>query len=132
VADGSEPIADEELIYRRVPLQWLSPADGLDDQAFAPHKVRDVTGISFSRAKYKAIEDAAKGQAGKSYYVAILRAGDIRAAGTDIVARPLKDDPGHAELPVLHAAEYKSDRTLELQRVLVRLTRRIEGPFASG
>ena len=38
----------------------------------------DVTGLSVSRAKYKSIQDAAKGLRGKAYYVAVLRAGDLR------------------------------------------------------
>ncbi len=34
--------------------------------------MNDVTGLSISRAKYKSIQDAAKGFRGKAYYVAVL------------------------------------------------------------
>ena len=35
----------------------------------------------------------------------------------------------HAELPALNAANRKDDKTLELQRVLVTLCMRVEGPI---
>jgi len=61
VANGIEPIADDELLYRRVPAaaqpQRFNPATReLSDQAFAPHKTEDATGLSVSRAKIKSIE----------------------------------------------------------------------------
>jgi hypothetical protein len=131
VGDGSEPITDDELIYRRVPAStgWFSPESGLAPVAFAPHKVLDVTGLSVARAKYKSVEEAATGRPGKSYYVAILRAGDLRGRSIAVEPRPLPDDPGHAELPDLKAENRKSDRTLELQGTLVGLTIEIKGPF---
>lgn len=75
---GSEPVDDEELLYRRVPasLGWYSPTTGvISSEAFGPHKNRDVSGLSVTRAKYKSIEEAARGRPGKSYYVVVLRAG---------------------------------------------------------
>jgi hypothetical protein len=129
VDDGSEPIADDEILYRRVPLVHYSADGGLVDQAFAPHKIRDATGISISRAKYKSIEEAARGGSGKPFYVAVMQAVILRQHGIEPVPRPIVDDPGHAELPDLNAANCRSDRTLELQRVLVELTLRVEGPF---
>jgi hypothetical protein len=132
VDDGTEPIASEELLYRRVPAStgWYSPESGiLSDQAFAPHKVQDVTGLSVSRDKYKSPDQAARGRPGKSYYVAVLRAGDLRAKGIEVVPRPQPGDPGHAELPDLNSANVKASQTLERQRILVELCLRVEGPF---
>jgi hypothetical protein len=129
VDDGSEPIADEELLYRRVPLCWHSTDSGLNHQAFAPHK-NDSTGLSIARAKYKSIEQAARGQPGKAYFVATLVAGQLRANGIEIAPRPLPGDPGHAELPQLNAGNRKDDQTLELQRLLVTLCG-VDGPFQS-
>lgn len=134
--DGREPIADDELLYRRVPAaaspQRYDPVTKvLSDQAFAPHKTNDVTGLSISRAKYKRIDEAAKGQPGKSYYVAILRAGDIRRLGMRIEPRPEIDDPAHAELPDLNSANLKESVTMERQRALVDLCIAVEGPFAT-
>ena len=130
--DGTEPIADEELLYRRVSAAsgWFSAETGLNAQAFAPHKTNDATGLSVSRAKYKSIDEAAQPKPGKPYYVAVLRAGDLRQKGIEVSPRPLPGDPGHAELPELNAGNRKSDRTLEFQRVLVDLCLRIEGPFS--
>ncbi len=126
VNDGTEPISDDELLYRRVATVWYPP---LNARVFAPHQKNDATGLSVSRAKYKSIEDAGRGQAGKSYYVAILRAGDLRTAQIAAVPRPISGDPGHAELPDLNSANRKDERTQELQRLLVQLTLRVEGPF---
>ena len=131
VNDGTEPIADEEFLYRRIPAStdWYSTETGLKPEAFGPLKT-DATGLSISRAKYKSIEEAARGRPGKSYYVAVLRAGDLRQNGIEPAPKPMPDDPGHAELPDLNADNRKTDQTLELQRVLVSLTLRVEGPFA--
>jgi hypothetical protein len=134
VDDGTEPIADDELLYRRIPtsVPWYSASAGLSSQAFAPHTKNDITGLSVSRAKYKSIQAAAKGRPGKSYYVAILRAGDLRQRGIQVVPHPLPEDPGHAELPDLNAGNRETDETLERERVLAQeLCLQVEGPFGS-
>lgn len=135
--NGVDPIADEELLYRRVPTGWYDPAKGLlNSEAFAPHKRNDVTGLSVSRAKYKSLEEAARGRPGKSYYVAVFRAGDLRRNGIRSVPRPdVPDgyDPAHAELPDLNIGNRKSDETLQRQRLLAEELRlKVEGPFAQS
>ena len=134
MGNGTEPIADEELLYRRVPEStgWFSPATGLSPQAFAPHKTSDATGLSVVRAKFKSVEEAAKGRPGKSYYVAVLRAGDLRRHGIEIVPRPLPGDEGHAELPDLNAGRRKAVETLERQRIIPELCLKVEGPFTTA
>jgi hypothetical protein len=135
VDDGTEPIADDELLYRRVPasLPWFNPATmRLMPQAFDPHRDRDVTGLSVFRAKYKAIDVAARGRPGKSYYIAVLQAMDIRQAGIAVEPRPHTPDgfdAAHAEMPDLRSDNRKESITLERQRVLVTLCRSVEGPF---
>jgi hypothetical protein len=132
VANGTEPIADDELLFRRVPLstRWFDPITRiLRPEAFRPSKERDVTGISVSRQRYKVAELAARGRPGNFYYVAVLRAGDIRQLGITVEPRPLLNDPGHAELPQLNAANYKDSETLERERQLVTICLRVEGPF---
>ncbi|MGI8980251.1 MAG: hypothetical protein ACR2FY_13580 [Pirellulaceae bacterium] len=136
MSNGLDPIADDEFLYRRVPAsaqpQLFDPVQQeLNDQAFAPSKTRDVSGLSVSRAKYKAIEEAGQGRPGKSYYVAVLRAGDLRQHGIVVEPRPKVNDPGHAELPQLNAENYKDSDTLERQRLLVSLCLRVEGPFTT-
>lgn len=136
MADDLEPIADDELLYRRVPAStgWFDPATGiLQPEAFGPHKQRDLTGISVTRAKFKSIEQAAQGQPGKAYFVAVLCVDDLRKANYTV--RPQPNVPGgydisHAELPDLNAANYKASETLERQRELAeKLCLRVEGPF---
>jgi hypothetical protein len=130
VDDGNEPVEDDELLYRRVPEAWYDPATGrLDEQAFAPHKTNDITGLSHSREKYKTIEEAARGRAGKRYYVAVLKARDLRANGIAVEPRPQPGDPGHVELPDLNAGRAKEQRVLELQRVLLQMPLSVDGPF---
>jgi hypothetical protein len=134
-----ETIADEELLYRRVPAStgWFDPATGiLQPAAFGPHKQRDLTGISVTRAKFKSIEQAAQGQPGKSYFVAVLCVGDLRKA--NFTVKPQPNVPGgydisHAELPDLNADNYKDTKTLERQRELAeKLCLRVGGPFQDG
>ena len=133
--DKTESIADEELLYRRVPAStgWYdSENDTLKPEAFAPHKTNDITGLSVFRNKYTSIDEAARGRPGKSYYVAVLLAGDLRRNGMTVVSRPDVPegyDPGHAEIPDLNAGNRKDDKTLEKQRLLVALRLRVEGPF---
>jgi hypothetical protein len=132
VGDESEPVTDDEELYRRVPAStgWYAPETGLKPEAFGPHKIRDVTGLSVSRAKYKTAEEAARtDRPGKSFYIAVLRAGDLRKQGIAVEPRPIPDDPGHAELPDLNSSNYKTAATLERQRILASLCLRVEGPF---
>ena len=131
--DGSEAIADHELLYRRIPA-----ASGFYDPqadpnpsplAFRPTQ-QDTTGLSLSRAKYKNPEQAARGREGKRYYVAVLRAGELRRLGMDVVPRPLADDPGHCEIMELSFANRKAMPFAEWQALLAeQLCLRVEGPF---
>jgi hypothetical protein len=103
----------------------------LNDQTFAPFK-DDTTGISLSRSKYSTIEEAAIGRPGKRYYVAVLNASDLMREGIEIKPTPDQPqgyDPAHVDLTGLKYADRKSDSTLELQRRLVELCVRVEGPF---
>jgi hypothetical protein len=139
VDDGREPIAPDELIYRRVPAAtgWYdADADDLSPQAFAPHRERDATGLSIVRAKYKSAEQAALGQPGKSYFVVVLEARTLLAAGLRIEPSPELPtgyDAAHAELPDLNANNRKDDRTLQWQQFLTDRAQRlrVEGPFAT-
>jgi hypothetical protein len=123
-----EPIADDELLYRRVPAMWYEPTLGLSDNAFSPRE-DDITGLSVSRAKYKTEEEAARGF-GKCYYLAVLRAGDLREMGIEVEPRPLPGDPGHSELPGLNADNRKTSETLERKNLLAgRLCLEVRGPY---
>lgn len=131
---GSEPIGDDELLYRRVLLEHFDPSASPHPSplAFRPTN-EDTSGLSLSRAKYTSVADAARGRAGKSYYVAAMRAGDLRAAGIEIVPKPRGGQPGHAEIPGL-TRETRS--TLEGKSLSLLLSQkhciRVEGPFHSA
>ena len=135
MSDGLEPITDAELLYRRIPASanppWYDPlTKALSDQAFAPHKTEDVTGLSVWRAQYRRIDEI--GKPGKRYYVAVLEAGTVRRAGIRVEPRPeteLGFDEAHAELPDLNSANRKEKLTLERQRMLSELCLGVEGPF---
>lgn len=131
LSPGHEPVEDDELLYRRIPvsMKWYDPATGVSPEAFDPHKDRDTTGISVFRAKHTSIERAAAGQGKKGYYVALLKAGDLLSAGIQVEPRPELDDPGHAELPQLTSTTRAHSSALELRQRLTSLVLRVEGPF---
>jgi hypothetical protein len=129
VHNGTEPVADDELLYRRIPVSmgWYSDS-GLSPEAFDP-RTDETTGISVYRGKHKPIEEAARGPGKKGYYVAVLRAGDLRKLGIDVVPQPGPDDPGHAELPDLRCDNRREPETEERKVLLARSALRVEGPF---
>jgi hypothetical protein len=134
--DGTETVADDELLYRRIPVSmgWYSGGE-LSPEAFDPRPNDrpdpDLTGISVSRAKYKTIQEAARGSGRKGYYVAVLRAGDLRNNGIAVEQRPRPGDPGHAELPDLRSDNRNAPETKERKLWLANHCLRIEGPFGS-
>ena len=134
MADPSDPIADDEILFRRVPVSqgWYSLETGiLLPEAFQPHAKNDTTGLSVARKKYKTAKEAAKGRPGKSYFVVKLRAGDLRRLGIAVEPRPLDNDPGHAELPDLNSGNRKTTSTIERQHVLAKNHLGVEGPFVT-
>ena len=135
-SNSVEPIVDDEVLFRRIPSStgWYraDKVPPLDPEAFRPNRY-DTTGISLSRAKYTSIEDVARGQPGKQYYVAVLCAADLRAAGMEIVPRPVEGNPGHAEISSLRYDDRKSKQSIEWRFQLAhRLCVRVEGPFPGG
>ena len=133
-SDGTEPIDDDELLYRRIPVSMGWYSDGtLSPEAFNP-RPDELTGVSIYRAKYKTLEEVAKGRGKKGYFVAVLRAGDLRQHGIDVAPRPNTPDghdPGHAELPGLTAENRDTDSALERKLALSTLTLQVQGPFVA-
>ncbi len=135
MGDGTEPIEDEELLYRRIPTQ-VSYFDPKRDSrpsphAFTPHR-NDASGISFSRAKYASPEEVAMRGFSSRYWIAVLKAGDLRKHGLEVIARPVGGDPGHAELPALSYKNHKTDVAEETKVLLAeKLCLNVLGPFPS-
>lgn len=132
-SDAPDSIGDDELLFRRIPeaTGWYRPDTGfLDPAALTPNR-NDVTGLSVGRASFRNAElEAAKGRAGKRYYVAVLSAAVAKAGGAVIVPRPLSDDAGHAEVANLRYETRKADAARKLVVVLRAAAIRVEGPFA--
>lgn len=129
---ADDSIADEELLYRRVPASqnWVATdAKTLDPLAFRPRE-GDSTGLSLGRANYETpAQAAARGSKGRQFYIAVLSAHGMRAAGIRIAPRPLAGHPGHAELPELTFANRRTDRSRELVQLLRDCVVAIQGPF---
>lgn len=130
---GEEPVSDDKIVYRRIPLDWC--VQGIVKiEAFKPGKL-DTTGLSVSRAKYKDIADAARNSRGKQYFVAVLKVGSLRENGIEVVPRPgdpnsPEYDPSHAELPQLTYEQRHSNESLEFMEMLATsLCRDVKGPY---
>ncbi len=121
MGDDSKPIGDDELLYRRIQLVHFDEGreHGPHPNAFRAGK-RDTTGISVFRAEFISPEEVARNDRGKKYYVAELRAGDLREHGIDVVPKPDTDKLGHAELPSLTYENRKDDASEEARRRLAR------------
>lgn len=134
--DDSEPIADDELLYRRIPVSqhWYHPGepDELEAEAFKPRKsgnAPDTTGLSLVRAKFYQ-SPSEVGRSAKGFLVAVLKTGDLRKAGIVVEPRPDAATPGHVELPQLRADNQKSTDCRELMQKLAQsLWLSVEGPF---
>lgn len=144
MADHVDPIADDELLYRRILAKDTNSFDPTRDtrpsaKAFHPNS-RDVTGISLSRARsdthpefLTAEQFAVRGRNPAGYYVAVLRAGDLRAAGIRLEGKPEPGDLGHIELPDITYDHRKDDQVKTWEETLAnRLTIQVLGPFPSG
>ena len=130
--DGTEPIEDDEQLYRRVPVnpQYFNPDVDLypTPLAFRPRN-EDTTGLSLSRAKYKTMQEVAANPRGRPYYVAVLIAGELRARGIRVEPNPVPGDPGHAELPDLRYDNRSTDQAEEWQVALATDLCEMHGPF---
>lgn len=132
MAVEDDHIADSEELYRRINVtqNWFDPALKAppSPKAFRPNQKRDTTGLSVFRAKYVSPEQLCQNTRDKQYYVAVMRAGDLREHGLKVAAVPAEDMPGHAEIPDLKSDNRKA--TEELQLLLAhKLCGAVLGPF---
>lgn len=131
MSDGTEPIADDEILFRRIPQVWYDPAvDSCPTpQAFKPLK-QDTTGLSVYRAKYA---DPARvvNPRNKPFFIASIRASDLRENGMEVVQRPIPPDGiGHAEIVTLTYDNRRSKEAREQMQMLAeKLCLGVQGPF---
>jgi hypothetical protein len=132
-ADPTDPIADEEYLYRRVPVKTGWVRDGVvDPYAFRPN-VNDVTGLSLERASFGSPEEAARGRSSSGYYITRVKAKHIRDLGLVIVSKPT-ERPGHVELPGLTYENRRANQAEEWQVQLADLATHegVLGPYHVG
>ncbi len=92
-ASGGDPLADDELLYRRVTRGQADPATGLPNSS--AFRTSHDDGVSTSAASLVSIEDClAEGHPGMG--VVSVKAGDARACGFQVVRDP--EDPKHVLL----------------------------------
>ena len=133
IGDGSDPISEEEILYRRIPVSknYYNPDKypPLSPEAFNPIRL-DSTGLSLTRGKYLSIQEAARGLSRSGYYVAVFKAGDLQAVGINIVPRPLPGNPGHVEITDITFDERESENVRRIKGLMgLKLCKRVEGPF---
>lgn len=131
-ADGTEPVEDEERLYRRVPIhpQYFDHAVDAHPTPFAFRpRQEDSTGLSVYRAKYKSMNEVAANSRGKRYFIAVMVVGALRARGIEVEPRPLPQDPGHAEIPGLRYDNRSTQQAEEWQVALATALSTVEGPF---
>jgi hypothetical protein len=133
-ADPSDPIGEQEYLYRRVPAKigWVQ-GQQVDPHAYRPTR-EDTTGLSLERESLASPEDAARGRSSSGYYIAKIKCKDIRDLGLVIAPKPTEERPGHVELPGLTYENRRSDRAEEWQVQLADLATRegILGPYHVG
>lgn len=118
---GTEAIEDDEIVYRRVPVDhWAGPDGEPAPQAFLPHRTADEDGLSFERAKYSTPEQVAARKPHRPSYVVALRVRDLRRAGlqVDPDPDPEHDNPGHCLMRRLRSELRRDSETRNIAETL--------------
>jgi hypothetical protein len=98
-----DDIADDEYLLRHIPggTLWQAPGPRITSANFQLRHDRNETGVSVTRLKTTTPErllELVGGSLEKGSHVASIRAGNVRALGLKVVAKPLAEDAGHAEI----------------------------------
>jgi len=120
-----DSISDDEVILRHIPggPSWQAPPDGRISSINFRLR-RGESGISVSRASLMTPAEMMTrlGDLAKGSKIATVTAAEIRDMGLEIVAAPIPEDPGHAEIrPAAESLKHK-----EMLRQLARAFRYIE------
>jgi hypothetical protein len=135
--DGGEKIADDEIVYRRVPakLEYYVPANDRPVQwiTFQPNR-NDLSGISVWRAKHVRPDEAVQtARPGRSYYLIALNVSDLRRLGAEVVASPGEGGPGHASITSLSWSRYRGPQKKDVMELASRIAfeacQVVLGPF---
>ena len=98
-----EEIADDEYLLRHIPggTLWQAPGPRITSASFQLRHDRNETGVSVTRLMIttpRRLLELVGGSPEHGSRVASVRVGDVRQLGLRVVAKPLADDPGHAEI----------------------------------
>ncbi len=135
--DGSEPVTDDEVVFRRASKRsgWYDPESDRPYAwvAFRPNK-EDMRGLSVWRRKYKTAEQSAavRAKPGERYFIFRLRVARLREAGIVVEPTPLDGGPGHASLVNINTSAYQQNKNSvrELaEKIAGNLIERVDGPF---
>ena len=132
--DGTEPVDEDEPIYRRVPAKSgyykPGPTPRLSPKAYKPLSM-DTDGLSLTRARLVTgpAEAGAMGYQGKDYYVLELLASDIQSCGLTIQPNPQPDDKSHAIIPELNINRPDHAEVEGLTIKLQGKPYKVHGPF---
>lgn len=132
-----DPIQPDEIILRRVPEDQMDGSDPrrpLPD-AFDPHRVNDVDGLSVYREKYHIAAEVAglRTRGSKPTWVARLRARSITDLGLTLKPDPKESEgglparPGHALIVEMNTGARKSDAVEQWKRQLLEKIINVEG-----
>jgi hypothetical protein len=99
--DESDPVDDNEFVYRRIHPRFYDPALRVSVllEAFRPNR-NDATGLSVVRAQFAQPQDCLPPDPAKSagYLVARLVVSDLQSLGLTIEPEPIPGGPpGHAD-----------------------------------
>jgi hypothetical protein len=113
-------------------MRWYDPeaCPKLSPKAFRPRD-DDETGLSVVRGDpYNSIEEAARGPSKNGYYIAVLKAGALRAQGIGVAPKPVPGIAGHAEIVSINSVNRDTDEGKKIIEMLAhKLCLRVEGPF---
>ena len=121
----TDPVSENEYVYRKVLKQWHDafppfPDARIDRQAFRPTP-DDTTGLSVSRALFVEPEQLDRDKNGNPgrYYIARLHVEKILGLGLSVEPDPMDWPPGHALIPEirygLKGQEKKWSKNIQLE-----------------
>src|ERR1700677_4290282 len=98
-----DEIRDEEFLLRHIPggTTWQAPGPRITSSNFQLRHDRNETGVSVNRLSLTAPDrllELVGGSVEKGSRVASVKVADVRALGLKVIAKPLPDDEGHAEI----------------------------------
>lgn len=126
--DGTEPVADDEVILRRIPPSKLGIAT-TKEVSKGGHRATSATlstdqgeeGLSCSRLAITSPQQllnqlSDQGKDLEGWTVCRMFVRDVRALGLDVVPRPVQNDLGHCEIVDADSKPYPNSKKSKLAK----------------